>query len=146
MKTITSNDLFFMLRERYPNIRGDIDDAEYDVLTEAQAKEIYNSFQRSMWKVKLTQWLKNKLDCDKWAKLLIAHVIVRNALSGAKNAKAIGLLRYRIGGDANKGHAINVCVIDNGSAVELRELEPQPRNGLTKLSQVEQESAWSYDF
>lgn len=84
------------LRQQYPNIRTlQTLDALYEL--PESTKELskwYDSFQRSMWRVNLTAWIKNKLDCDKWSILMMGHIILRNALSPFKNAQPIGLLLY----------------------------------------------------
>jgi len=147
MKEITSNELWRLIKATYPNVRDiELTDTAWETFDDSLLSNVYNSFQRSMWRVKLTQWMKNKLDCDKWALLLVAHVIIRNALGKDDKARALGRLSYHIGADPKKAHMINVAVMDRGDYFELQEVEPQPKQGKVKLTDAERATAWRVSF
>ena len=92
----------------------------------------------------LTSWLSEKLDCDDWARLFIAYVIIRNALSKNKVSKALGLLCYKI--DGGEYHAINTAAVRHGSGTRMVEIEPQPRGGVKEITETERESAWFVSY
>ena len=142
MSKITAKQLHVLIKHHYPNADISIWDNQYETLTYKEARILYSQFQRAMWKIKLRQWVKNKLDCDKWARLFTAHVIVKNAISKRRNARAFGQIAYRINGEPKRGHMINFCVVWTGKRYEIQEIEPQPRKGFTKLKLKEASSAW----
>jgi hypothetical protein len=90
------------------------------------------------------RWLANKLDCDKWAWLYKAYIIIRNALSNRPNAIPIGLVCYLQNGDKDLAHAINNAIWTKGNVggFQLGEIEPQPNAGILKLTKAERESVW----
>ena len=129
-----------MLDKAYPNAEIQLLDAAYRVPERTALKPMYDKFIASMWKVRLYDWVKNKLDCDKWARLFTAHVIIRNALSDFDYAMALGQLCYKI--DDGGYHMINAAIVRDGDDMKIQEIEPQPKNGLVTLTQTERESAW----
>ena len=140
MNTITKRRLLRLLEDTYPQAEIYLLDAVYNVPKTAAIKSMYDKFIGSMWKVRLYDWVKNKLDCDKWARLFTAHVIIRNALGKFDNAMALGQLCYKM--DKGGYHMINVAIVQDGDDMRIQEIEPQPKNGLVTLTQTERESAW----
>lgn len=143
---ITPLQLRSRLLNRYPNAHIEIFDSAYDVWKPGSAATVYNQFILQMRLVGLTLWLRNKLDCDKWAWLLRAYVIVRNALSANEHARAIGLICYCIDGDKRKPHAVNAIAVQDGEGFQIVELEPQPKGGLYNLSEKEKATVWFAQF
>ena len=148
MREVTAAELWHMVNQRYPNIKDiELTDAAWETFDDKLLNKVYDSFQSSMWRVKLTQWLKNKLDCDKWALLFVAHVIIRNALGKDDKARALGRLSYHINGDEKRAHMINVAVVDDGEGgLYLQEVEPQPKQGQISLNKAERDSVWRVSF
>ena len=69
-------------------------DDVYDTLDAGQTYKLTRSFYWQLTVIGLGRWTKNKRDCDKAARLCVAYVIVRNALSKGVNAKALGTISY----------------------------------------------------
>jgi len=105
--------------------------------SEKDLQDAYRAFQKSMWKVRLTRWIKNKLDCEDWSRLFVSHVLIRNALSDNKYPMALGLLTYNIEADSAEHQAICVAVVKHGKSYKLVELEPQPNQGIKELAKEE---------
>ncbi|MDQ8206234.1 hypothetical protein QEH52_01840 [Coraliomargarita sp. SDUM461003] len=139
---ITNTELTVSLMRRYPNARRQIFDAEFDAWEPGALSSIYSQFIWQMRLLGLTIWLRNKLDCDKWAWLLKAYVILRNALSSNTNMRAIGLICYMIDGDPKRPHCIISAAIREGDSYRITELEPQPRGGLLTLTTAELATVW----
>lgn len=89
----------------------------------------------------LNEWA-NKNDCDNFASLFYAFSQICHAKSNREEQGiAVGELFYFIGGDKNRGHAINIAMTDKG----LIAIEPQ--NGrIQELTKAEKESAWFIRF
>lgn len=141
--TITTHELKPLLQSAYPNANLSLLDSVYEVPDKKALTSMYDKFIKSMWKVRLYSWTKNKLDCDKWARLFTSHIIIRNALGTARNAVCLGQVSFLIDGQKGRGHMINLSVIVNDEGeYQIQEIEPQPKNGLTTLTPKERESAW----
>lgn len=140
--TITNEQVFHTVRNRYPNAQIYILDEEYDVPTREQVEGYYNAFIRRMGIARLTAWVKNVGDCDKWAWVLKAWVTLHNWLKKDTNAEPIGLICYFVNGDETKGHCINNAIWREGLGFTIQEIEPQPKNGIISLTKAERESAW----
>ncbi len=81
-------------------------------------------------------------NCDNFASLFYAFSQICHAKSNREEQGiAVGELFYFIGGDKNRGHAINIAMTDKG----LIAIEPQ--NGrIQELTKAEKESAWVVRF
>lgn len=131
-----------MIKRRYPNADLYVLDDEYEVPTRGMLETAYKKFTRSLWKYGVGKWLRNKWDCEDFAWAFKASVSVGNALSKNNNAQPVGLLCYFEGGDETRGHAINTAIWGDDNYRFIEEIEPQPKNGLKKLTKAERESAW----
>lgn len=140
--TISRHELHNFLRHRYPHASIFLLDEEYDVPNRGEVEKLYNSFIHRMAVSRLTAWVKNVGDCDKWAWLLKASAIINAWLGGRKNSYPYGLVCYFIGGDKGRGHAINNIVWADGEVKHIDEIEPQPKNGFVETTKKERESAW----
>lgn len=141
-RTDTSLSIWNSLHARYPNAKIFLLDKDYDVPSKGEIDNLYRKFQNKMRATRLTAWVKNKGDCDKWAWLFKAFVTVRNWLSPNKNALPVGFICYNIGGDKRRGHAINMYLEIDGDKRYVRELEPQPGYGTKQLTTSERKSVW----
>ncbi len=141
-RTDTALSIRNSLYARYPNAKVFLLDEHYDVPPRGEIEKLYKKFQNKMRATRLTAWVKNKGDCDKWAWLFKAFVTVRNWLSPNKNALPVGFICYNIGGKERQGHAINMYLETKGDTRYVRELEPQPGHGTKELTRSERKSVW----
>jgi hypothetical protein len=139
---ITGAEVKRILQHRYPNAQIHVLDAAYDVPSRVEVERYYNKFLNRMAFARLTAWIKNVGDCDKWSWVLKAYVTLANWLRRDKNADPFGLLCYCVDGDKEKGHAINTAIWRHHGGTIIRELEPQPDGGIKSLTLKERESAW----
>lgn len=145
--TITNKQLRAALAAEFPSAKKFILDGEYDLLPEEVYKKAYLKFVFRMQMRNLFKWLKNKLDCDKWAWIFKSNLTLRNALSKRKNALPIGILCYNINGEVGRGHCINVYAhLTYGGEWMIKTLEPQPNNGNVRLTEKEKEATWLVIF
>lgn len=144
MTTLSAHALSALLHDRYPACQVRIFDGVFVLPKRSLLVSAYESFQAWMRTFDQTQWKADKLDCDKWSKLFIAHCILRNALNpNPQAALPVGILCYPIGGDASRAHAINCAAFQNDAGqLELAEIEPQPDGGLRSLTPEERKAAW----
>lgn len=142
--TVTATQMRHMLRAFFPNVDYvDIMDEVCDTLAQGQTATIAREYHADMHKLGLGQWQRNKRDCDKAARLCVAHTIIRNALSDAVNAKAIGTVSYLINGDPQRAHMINIGIERRGTdGMQLVTVEPEGGRGEVTLSLAERHSAW----
>lgn len=101
----------------------------------------YDFYKNWRWEHNLNEWtMKN--DCDNAASLFYCFSQICHAKSNRpEQGIAVGELFYFIGGDKNRGHAINIAMTDKG----LIAIEPQ--NGrIQELTKAEKESAWFVRF
>ena len=143
---VSARQLRDKLHWQYKSAREYTFDADYSVVDASIIEKAYGQFIWQMRLLGLTRWLKNKLDCDKWAWLFKAYIIARNALSKRKNAIPVGILCYYINADRKRPHMINVYLHWNGRNLTLTELEPQPGGGPKQLTQAERDTAWLVAF
>ena len=141
-KTVISFQLRESLRRRYPNAHVELMDASVDAWEPGKLLPVYKQFVWQMRLIGLTYWLRDKLDCDDWAWLFRAYVIVRNALGRGDNARAIGLICYLQEGDPSQPHSVNAAIIADGQGYRITEIEPQPNGGLYTLTRQEMDSVW----
>jgi len=144
--TIVGRQLRDRLHWRYKAAREYTFDNEYEVVDKELIAKAYSQFIWQMKLLGLTRWLKNKLDCDKWAWLFKAYVTARNALSKRKHAIPVGILCYYVDGDREKPHMINTFMCYEDEKFKLMELEPQPGGGIKELTQKERDTAWLAAF
>jgi hypothetical protein len=142
MKTVSLSQLHHSLSRRYPQADIQILDRELDSWEPGQVDAVYRQFIWQMRLIGLILWLRNKLDCDKWAWLLRAYVIVRNALGKGRNMKALGLVCYLRGGDPDDPHAVCAAIERAGAGYRITEIEPQPDGGRFELTLAERETVW----
>ncbi len=131
---------------RYKAAREYTFDTEYELVDKELIAKAYSQFIWQMKLLGLTRWLKNKLDCDKWAWLFKAYITVRNALSKRKHGIPVGILCYYVDGDRTKPHMINTFMCHEDGKFKLLELEPQPGGGIKELTQKERDTAWLVAF
>ena len=144
MDSISKTDLRELLALRYRNARIYTLDRDYSVIDYKLIDRAYRQFIWQMKLVGLHRWVAEKLDCDKWAWLFKAYVTIRNALSKREFAISIGTLCYHINVDRSKGHMINSYLHYDKECGKffIREIEPQPNNGVVNLTPKELDSAW----
>ena len=130
------------LRHRYPNAVIHVLDSGYSITDKETIADAYSSFIFEMRSAGLSEYIPNKLDCDKWALLFKAYVTAINAMTDRDYALPVGMLMYLVNGDPRKPHCINVFVYDTGEGFGMLELEPQPNNGIGSLTIMERRSAW----
>lgn len=143
---MTNQQLRQALALRYPAAHIQLRDAEYAPVTLKDAEKLYRGFQRWMKAILLPfgayRWVQSKGDCDKWARVFLAYVILRRWIGRSALPGAFAEILYPIDGDPEQGHSI-VCFCDPGGFIY--ELEPQPENGLTNLIAREAKNCWSVD-
>lgn len=142
MRDITAQEVYQMMKRRYPNADIFVLDGEYELPTKKMLKTAYDKFQKSLWKWNVFKWLRNKWDCDKFAWAFKASVSVGNALSWNNNAQPVGFICYFEEGDKTRSHAINNAVWSDGYYSRVQEIEPQPKHGFVELTEEERDSAW----
>lgn len=139
----TANSARQLIRTYFPNIESvDIMDAEYEVLEPGQTQKLTKQFYWQLTAIGLGKWTKNKRDCDKAARLCVAYVIVRQALSRADNAKALGTVSYLVGGDSSRAHMVNISIERTKDGMKLITSEPEGGRGEFKMTQAERRSVW----
>jgi hypothetical protein len=134
-----------LLRGRYPNAEVDTADGIYVLPKLALLVATYRTFSFWMRLRGVIVWRKEVMDCDKWARLFVAHAIVRNGKSGVAAGLPVGTLSYCMCGDPERRHRICVAAYwdEERQDVVLQEIEPQPRAGLITLTEEERSSAWA---
>ena len=143
---IEGNRLRQLVNFRYKSAKAYVFDAEYNALESKLIEKAYGQFIWQMKLIGLHRWIKNKLDCDKWAWLFKAYITARNALSKRKHAVPVGILCYYINGDRTRPHMINTYLHFDDGKLTATELEPQPDNGAKELTEKERDSAWLVAF
>jgi hypothetical protein len=142
MKDIKAQEVAHILHARYPNAQVYVLDDEYELPTREMIEVAYKKFEKSLWKYNVFKWIRNKWDCDSFAWCFKAQCTVGNALSSNNNSQPIGFLCYFENGDKTRGHAINNAIFEHGEGSLIREIEPQPKNGIKSLTKEERDSAW----
>lgn len=143
---VTSRQIRDKMHWHYKAARDYTFDREYHIVDKALIERAYGQFVWQMRLVGLHRWMKNKLDCDKWAWLFKAYITARNALSKRKHAIPVGILCYYIDGNRDRPHMINTFLVEENGQVEVYELEPQPGNGIKQLTEKERDTAWFVAF
>lgn len=89
----------------------------------------------------LNEWA-NRNDCDNFASLFYTFSQICHAKGNrSEQGIAVGEMFYFIGGDKNRGHAINIAITDVGVIA----IEPQTGE-IVKLTKAEKESSWFVRF
>lgn len=139
--TISAQEVYLILKKRYPNADVFVLDLEYTVPERKEVVSLFSKFQRALKFHKLLKWVSNIFDCDNFAWNFKGTANAHRATGDAKLEIPIGFLCYFIGADKSKGHAINCAIWLNGDGSQILELEPQGE-GIKSLTKEERESAW----
>ena len=134
--------LHIALRKRYPNAEVFVLDDKYELPTKEVYQRYLKRFRKWLRALKLANWVRNIRDCDKFAHWFKGYVGVSHATGDDDNALPVGFICYLIGGDKDKGHAINNAVYAHGKGLEIGEIEPQDASGTFSLTKKERESVW----
>ena len=149
MKTISYADLNRQIREKFPNARVELLDANYEVIDESvvlQAHSDFRSWLAETWGIKRSEikWVSDVFDCDKFSKAFDTYVNLRRAARHFRDgdeghAYALGRISYNIKGKRGQGHAINVAFTAKG----IKTFEPQSKGpAWVTLNEAERRSTW----
>jgi len=137
--TISGEEVFRILRHRYPNARIFVLDELYEVPTRERVTEHYQKFQRSLKFNKLLRWTKSIWDCDDFAWAFKGGVNAHKAMKGDRLPLPIGWMIYE---DQQAGwHSINDTIFAYQNGSMIREIEPQSNGGINNLSLAERKTA-----
>lgn len=139
--TITAQEVYHILRKRYPNAEVFVLDEVYEVPERSEVVSLFDKFRRALKWHKLLKWTKLVWDCENIAWNFKGGTAGHRAATGADKEIPIGFLCYLEGGDQSRGHAINNAIWRHGNGSLIREIEPQGE-GIKSLTKEERDSAW----
>lgn len=147
--TLNRDQVTDLLRARYPGVSSAatlVADADYTPMPLNMAGKAYGRFILWTKALGLFRWLREKLDCDDWAWLFKAYVIIANALSKRDTAVPVFVIWYYARTHVQGPHAVNCLIVEREAGhAEVVELEPQPGQygGLIDLTQQERGGVWA---
>ena len=150
MKHIKSIALYAKSRATFKNANITVSDIDYACPSEGWIRgKFYHNFSWWMENNGVKKW-KTYTDCDNkaFAYFVCANISHAKTMQARESASmetyegiSVGVMFYRIGGNKNSGHAINVIFTND----KLMYIEPQTGEQLL-LTQKELDSCWYVTF
>ena len=138
---------FLVSQEIRPDRNKVIADGEYRCPTRDWVLgALYSAFKRRIDRFGLGEYVRERNDCDDFARRFAEHAATCHALTpdAGETGLALGTFYY-MPDDSEDGHAINVAVLRTEGGHELLFIEPQNGTEL-KLNITERRSCFGYSF